>query len=382
MRKPLFPGVALFAALLLSACASDSEIVVPDSLPNVIPATTESIISGINTAAATDAQITAVTSVSGTTATAASSVTGTTGSTPVTQNAAATTFTAQNTTITSISTITTTVLTTTTIAPQQIFTPIAGEWYIDGDPAKGRLTINAQGVFTAYDGKNKVTAVGQAKHEIVTNASGTSEIRYNLYNKFNGKVAVSILDTGAASYSELTTGTDTKVYYTQKGKTVQIPDEAARKQIVQDAVNVVQALEKLAAGNVVLDEASLLPANELYTKVKIAPDNSEITFKTAAEIRKVMEEKLTGVAKAKYVGLVSGDMPQYLDANGAFYALPVVRTADYAWGNAVITLGAAANRSFAATVQYMEKNGAVKIATLTFQLENGNWKLASIEEKA
>ena len=395
MRKLLFAGAAFLAVLTLTACDTEQNTT-PGSQPAVLTNTTAAAAS-VQTAAlsatvipytettSASASVTAVSTVStdtqNTVTAANTSSSAAVSSVSTTLSAGAGTRSSLNTTFSTVSTVTTTVLTTSSVIPQQIFTPIAGEWYVNGDPAQGRLTINAQGVFTAYDGKNKVTAVGQAKHETVTNQNGSREIRYNLYSNYTQKIVVSILDTGAASYSELISGTDTKVYYAPKGKRVQMPDEAARKKIVQEAAATVQALEKLSAGNIVIASGDVLPANDLYTKVVIAPAHSEIEFKSAAEIRRRMEEKLTGVAKAKYAGLVSGDMPQYLDVNGVFYALPVVRSADYAWENMSITLGAAAERSFAAEIHYTENNTVKKKATLTFLFENGSWKLSTIEEK-
>ena len=390
MRRKLLCGAALLAMLSLAACNSGSAVP-PNNIPSLHTESTDTGLDSGFTADTTAApiQTTLPSESSGTVSAAGSSLLSSTGITSsaavsslTTASASSSATTASsasaqtNTTLSTVTTLTTTAISTTTVTVtlQQNFAPIAGEWYIDGEPSKGKAIIAASGVFTTYDGNNKVTAVGQAKHEYVINSAGVQEIRYNLYNKFGGKIVVSVLDTGAASYSQLVSTVDNvKTYYLQKGMGFKLPDEATRTQIVVDALAVVDKLETLASGDVVIDTADLLPSNSLYNKVIIAP------VKSAQEIRKLLDDNLSGLAKARYNGIVSGDMPHYLDAGGAFYAIPVGRKADFHWKTNTVQLGNTSERMFMASVQYFDANNASQTAELTFRFENNSWKLAAID---
>lgn len=369
---------AMLSVMCLTACGNEPAVT-PDDIP---PIHSETAVTTI------DPALTTVTRpfTSGTGGTAAAplvtgydlttvSISGASGADTTTTSTALSLAGSTGSTVSSFTTMTTTSLTTVTLAPlQQTFGAIAGDWFIDGSPSKGRVTIAATGVFTAYDGKNKVTAVGQAKHEYVKNNLGVSEPKYNLYNKFGNNIVLSIADTGAASYSELVSVIDGKTtYYSPKGKGFQIPDEAGRKKLVQEAMDAVSTLELLASSAIKINTKAPLPSNELYSKVTEAP------VKSAQEIRKLLDEKLSGTAKARYTGMISGDMPQYLDANGGLYALVVTRKRDFNWTKDSAVLGQSGDRMFTATAQYTDPNGAAQTANMTFQYENGGWKLTTLE---
>lgn len=376
--KRFLCSAAVLAALCMNACGNES-VTTPDSLPVILTETTAEVTTTATRYFDSPTTSPDETGTALTLTDASGNIVSLTTVTGTGTSLTATTSTAQNTssTLSTITTLTTTSLTTTTTtAPLQVFNPIAGDWYINGDPAQGRVIISAAGVFTAYDGKNKVTAVGQAKHEVVTKGSGTgtAEVRYNLYNKFGNNIVLSIIDTGAAVFTELYSEIDgSTVYYAHEGKGFVAPNEAARKQIAQKALETITTLEALSCGAVELDEDATMPGNELYAKVKKAP------VKSAAEIRTLLDTNLSGAAKAKYAGLISGNLPTFVDANGQLYALAVNEATDYKWIANTLKLGNYDDHLFMASAQYNSSDGTKKTAQLTFRYEDENWKIVSIE---
>ncbi|MBQ8928410.1 MAG: hypothetical protein IJ055_09100 [Oscillospiraceae bacterium] len=100
-------------------------------------------------------------------------------------------------------------------APDSDFASIAGDWYIDGDPAQGLLHLEADGTFKSYRPEGFLEASGEIRYE-AEEIEGTTNYWYRLYDN-GGEYFLGFADDGSSVKTDLYVGNGATPHYQKFG---------------------------------------------------------------------------------------------------------------------------------------------------------------------
>ncbi|MBR6717378.1 MAG: hypothetical protein IKI77_03425 [Oscillospiraceae bacterium] len=188
MKKLMIMTALLAAMLMLTSCETPGESTDSSAPDSVAEQTAEVTTAGETTADEMSAEET-------------------TAGTSAEETAALTTAAAESETAASAS--------ETNTAPTGNFASIAGDWYIDGDPATASIHIEPDGTFKTYYASGNLENEGTIRYES-EEIGGTPVYWYMLYGR-DGEHIMSFVDDGSAVKTDLYVGNGAYPHYQKFG---------------------------------------------------------------------------------------------------------------------------------------------------------------------
>ena len=165
---------------------------------------------------------------------------------------------------------------------------------------------------------------------------------------------------------------------------LQIPSVSTEKTAVdyqQQATTLMGALDyidKIGGGNISLDTSASFTdsnGNEFAPVVKTQ-------FSTTSDLRSFMESSLTKkFINYRYSGILDTDDPSYIDYKGKLYGKVTAKGCGFEWTSKAPEIKNITDTSFDIIAEY-DNYGTTDYMTLNVVLENGLWKINSIEKES
>ena len=184
MKKMMMTAAILAAMLVLASCETPGESPAASAPDSVAEQTTESAPAAETTAEEITADTSSAEAESGTAEAAGSETTAGTAA-------------------------------ETTAAPAGDFASIAGDWYIDGDPATASIHIEPDGTFKTYYASGNLENEGKIRYE-GEEIGGTTVYWFMLYGR-DGEHIMSFVDDGSAVKTDLYVGNGAYPHYQKFG---------------------------------------------------------------------------------------------------------------------------------------------------------------------
>lgn len=136
-------------------------------------------------------------------------------------------------------------------------------------------------------------------------------------------------------------------------------------------------IDQIGAGDLPKDESDTIRSTgsgSVYEKVV------KTQFSSTADLKAYMESSLTQkMIDSRYAAIIGTDQPLYIDANGSLYGRQFATSGGFSWTSGKAEVSNLSDSAFTASMQY-DDFGASATLTAQIVLENGQWKIDSIQQ--
>lgn len=154
-------------------------------------------------------------------------------------------------------------------------------------------------------------------------------------------------------------------------------DTSAYEETAERLFGALDYIDQIGAGNLPKDESDTIRSTgsgAVYEKV------AKTQFSSTADLKAYMESSLTQkMIDSRYAAILGTDQPLYIDANGSLYGRQFATSGGFSWTSGKAEVSDLSDSAFTASMQY-DDFGASATLTAQIVLENGQWKIDSIQQ--
>ena len=154
-------------------------------------------------------------------------------------------------------------------------------------------------------------------------------------------------------------------------------DTSAYEETAERLFGALDYIDQIGAGNLPKDESDTIRSTgsgAVYEKV------AKTQFSSTADLKAYMESSLTQkMIDSRYAAILGTDQPLYIDANGSLYGRQFATSGGFSWTSGKAEVSDLSDSAFTASMQY-DDFGASATLTAQIVLENGQWKIVSIQQ--
>lgn len=216
---------------------------------------------------------------------------------------------------------------------------------------------------------------------VLTGVSGCGEITTpssSLTERSTETTAEQTQAETTAAPEETAETTDTKTTAAETTAVSQSAgDTSAYEETAERLFGALDYIDQIGAGNLPKDESDTIRSTgsgAVYEKV------AKTQFSSTADLKAYMESSLTQkMIDSRYAAILGTDQPLYIDANGSLYGRQFATSGGFSWTSGKAEVSDLSDSAFTASMQY-DDFGASATLTAQIVLENGQWKIDSIQQ--